>query len=149
MILASNSLATFDILLNLSLNNYSRIMIYLSILPLLTKEEQKPLAVILVVMAVVFFLAALGIVIYLIISKKKEKQATGSTWLLALGNKENVKEVSATGSRLSVVLENKDSIDRIKLKELGVSSILVMSNKITLVIEGKAEKIASLIKKDL
>ena len=93
MILASNSFATFDIFLNMSLNNYSRIMIYLSILPLLTKEEQKPLAVILVVMAVVFFLAALGIVIYLIISKKKEKQASGSTWLLALGNKENVKEV--------------------------------------------------------
>ncbi len=123
-------------------------MNYLATLPLLANEI-KPLAIILIVMAVVFFLAALGILIYLIVSKKKENEANGSVWLLALGNKENVKEVSAVGSRLTVNLEDKEKIDRTKLKDLGVSSILVMSNKITLVIEGKAEKIAALIKKDL
>ena len=123
-------------------------MNYLATFPLLAKEI-KPLAIILIVMAVIFFLAALGILIYLIVSKKKENEANGSVWLLALGNKENVKEVSAVGSRLTVNLEDKEKIDRTKLKDLGVSSILVMSNKITLVIEGKAEKIAALIKKDL
>ena len=123
-------------------------MNYLATLPLLANQI-KPLAVVLIVMAVVFFLAALGIVIYLIISKKKENQDNSGVWLLALGNKENVKEVSAVGSRLTVSLEDKEKIDRVKLKELGVSSVLVMSNKITLVIEGKAEKIANLIKKDL
>ena len=123
-------------------------MNYLATLPLLANEI-KPLAIILIVMAVVFFLAALGILIYLIVSKKKENEANGSVWLLALGNKENVKEVSAVGSRLTVNVEDKEKIDRTKLKDLGVSSILVMSNKITLVIEGKAEKIAALIKKDL
>lgn len=123
-------------------------MNYLATLPLLANEI-KPLAIILIVMAVVFFLAALGILIYLIVSKKKENEANGSVWLLALGNKENVKEVSAVGSRLTVNLEDKEKIDRTKLKDLGVSSILVMSNKITLVIEGKAEKIAAVIKKDL
>ena len=124
-------------------------MNYLAIFPLLANKEIKPLAIILIVMAVVFFLAAMGILIYLIISKKKENKVSGGTWLLALGDKANVKEVSATGSRLTVNLEDKEKIDRIKLKELGVTSILVMSNKITLVIEGKAEKIANLIKKDL
>ncbi len=123
-------------------------MNYLATLPLLANEI-KPLAIVLIVMAVVFFLAALGILIYLIVSKKKENEANGSVWILALGNKENVKEVSAVGSRLTVNLEDKEKIDRTKLKDLGVSSILVMSNKITLVIEGKAEKIAALIKKDL
>ena len=123
-------------------------MNYLATLPLLDNQI-KPLAIVLIVMAVVFFLAALGIVIYLIVSKKKENQDNGGVWLLALGNKENIKEVSAVGSRLTVNLEDKEKIDRVKLKELGVSSVLVMSNKITLVIEGKAEKIANLIKKDL
>ena len=123
-------------------------MNYLITFPLLANQI-KPLAIVLIVMAVVFFLAALGILIYLIISKKKENQDNGGVWLLALGNKENIKEVSAIGSRLTVNLEDKEKIDRIKLKELGVSSVLVMSNKITLVIEGKAEKIANLIKKDL
>ena len=144
----SNSLPMFDILDNLTLNNYSKSMNYLITFPLLANQI-KPLAIVLIVMAVVFFLAALGILIYLIISKKKENQDNGGVWLLALGNKENVKEVSAIGSRLTVNLEDKEKIDRIKLKELGVSSVLVMSNKITLVIEGKAEKIANLIKKDL
>ena len=124
-------------------------MIYLSTFSLLIKEEMKPLAVVLIVMAVVFFLAALGILIYLIVSKKKENKENGGVWLLALGNKENVKEVSAVGSRLTVNLEDKEKIDRVKLKELGVSSVLVMSNKVTLVIEGKAEMIANMIKKDL
>ena len=32
-----------------------------------------------------------------------------------------------------------------RLKELGVSSILVMSNKVTLVIEGQAEKVSAVI----
>ena len=124
-------------------------MIYLSTFPLLIKEEMKPLAVVLIVMAVVFFLAALAIVIYLIVSKKKENKDNGGVWLLALGDKENVKEVSGVGSRLTVTLEDKERINRVKLKELGVSSILVMANKVTLVIEGKAEKIAASLQKSL
>ena len=123
-------------------------MIYLATFPLLANQI-KPLAIVLIALAVVFFLSALGIVIYLIVSNKKEKSNNSGVWLLALGNKENIKEVSAVGSRLTVNLEDKEKIDRVRLKELGVSSVLVMSNKITLVIEGKAEKIANLIKKDL
>ena len=123
-------------------------MIYLATFPLLANQI-KPLAIILIALAVVFFLAALGIVIYLIVSNKKEKTNNSGVWLLALGSKENIKEVSAVGSRLTVNLEDKEKIDRVKLKELGVSSVLVMSNKVTLVIEEKAEQVAASIQKDL
>ena len=97
-------------------------------------------------------LAIIAIVVIILIvnsHKKGRKAINNSDWLIALGNKENIKEISATGSRLSVVLVNKEIINREKLKELGVSSVLVMSNKVTLVIEGKAEQIANSIKQDL
>ena len=57
--------------------------------------------------------------------------------------------MTAIGSRLSLKLENNELINKDKLKELGVSSVLVMSNKVTLVIEGQAEKVAEIIKKEL
>ena len=70
-------------------------------------------------------------------------------WFVALGGKENVKEINAVGSRLSLVLIDKEKVDREKLKTLGVSSVVSMSNKVTLVIEGKAEKIAETLKSSL
>ena len=92
-------------------------MNYLATFPLLANQI-KPLAIVLIVLAVVFFLAALGIVIYLIISNKKEKSNNSGVWLLALGNKENVKEVSAVGSRLTVSLEDKEKIANLIKKDL-------------------------------
>jgi len=116
-------------------------------LPILS--DINPLPIIMIAGAAVLLIAAVIIIIFLITHRKNKKSLDSSVWLIALGNKENVKEVTATGSRLSVVLENKEIIDREKLKELGVSSVLVMSNKVTLVIEGKAEQIAASIQKDL
>ena len=98
----------------------------------------------LVVVAFVIFL-----ILFLLKKKKASVLSNSGPWLLALGGKENIKEVTAIGSRLSVNLVDKEIIDREKLKELGVSSILVMSNKVTLVIEDKAEKVANTIQKDL
>ena len=97
-----------------------------------------------VVMAVVIFL-----IIFLSKKKKGAKLKDGNAWLLALGGKENIKEVMAVGSRLSINLLNKEIIDRERLKELGVSSVLVMSSKVTLVIEDKAEQVAAAIQKEL
>lgn len=97
----------------------------------------------------------LGIVIWRTISfilglkKKKTVKFDNNEWFDALGNKDNIKEVSAVGSRLNVVLEDIEIINRDKLKELGVSNILVMSKKVTLVIEGKAEQVAEAIKNSL
>ena len=81
--------------------------------------------------------------------KKKNPKVVDTDWFLALGGKENIKEATAVGSRLNLNLVNKENIDREKLKELGVSSVLTMSNKVTLVIEGQAEKIAQVINNSL
>ena len=98
------------------------------------------------ILAIVICLIALVIVLR---RKKKNPRIVDDDWFLALGGKENIKEATAVGSRLNLNLVNKDSIDRDRLKELGVSSVLVMSNKVTLVIEGQAEKIAQVINNSL
>ena len=144
----SNSFAMFDILAKLPLNNYSEFMNYLSTFPLL--DDIKPLTITLIIFGAIVLLIALALILYFLVFKKKGKKiVNGNIWLLALGNKENIKEVTAIGSRLSLKLENNELINKDKLKELGVSSVLVMSNKVTLVIEGQAEKVAEIIKKEL
>lgn len=89
------------------------------------------------------------IVLILILNKKNKKEepviAEKSEWVNALGGQENIVSSEAFGSRLAVVLNDKSKIDREKLKALGVSSVIEMSNKITLVLEDKAE----LVKKEL
>ena len=100
----------------------------------------------------IFALLVVAVVIFLVIklrSKKANKSIDNNEWFVALGEKENIKEVSGVGSRLTLVLVDKEKIDREKLKSLGVSSVLTMSNKVTLVIEGQAEKILENLKKDL
>ena len=123
-------------------------MNYLSTFPLL--DDIQPLTITLIIVGAVLLLIAIVLVLYFLVFKKKGKKlANGNIWLTALGSKENIKEVNAIGSRLSLKLENNELIDKEKLKELGVSSVLVMSNKVTLVIEGQAEKVAEIIKKEL
>ena len=92
--------------------------------------------------------AVIGITIFLIIFLNKRKKANKVTdntssddWLIALGGKENISESSANGSRLTVKLVDQNKIDKDKLKELGVSNIVTMSDKIILVLEDKAELI--------
>lgn len=116
-------------------------------LPLLA--DVSPLPFIIIGVVALLIVVAVIIAIFLIKGKKKKALFDGNSWVLALGDKENIKEVTAVGSRLSVVLVDKEKINREKLKELGVSSVLVMSNKVTLVIEDKAEQIAASIKNNL
>ncbi len=116
-------------------------------LPLLA--DVSPLPFIIIGVVALLIVVAVIIAIFLIKGKKKKASFDGNSWVLALGDKENIKEVTAVGSRLSVVLVDKEKINREKLNELGVSSVLVMSNKVTLVIEGKAEQIAASIKNNL
>lgn len=82
------------------------------------------------------------LVLFLNRGKKKSPKIDNSEWVEALGGNDNIVSITAVGSRLSLVLKDKENINRDKLKELGVSSVLVMSNKVTLVIEGQAENIA-------
>ena len=91
------------------------------------------------------------LIIYLLIKhfQKKhyylERSKAHSEFLTYLGGIENVMSCKAVGSRLSLVLKDYNLVDEPKLKQLGVSSIIKMSNKITLVIGKEALEIANLI----
>ena len=91
------------------------------------------------------------VIIFVIKNRNKNSggkfSSNGNEWIEALGGKENVTDVSAMGSRLSITLKDNNLIKREDLTNLGVSNIMMMSNKVTLIIEDKAEKIASVITK--
>ena len=119
-------------------------------LPLLSSSINP---VVIIAIAVVAALLVVGCAVLLILRSKSNKTSKAKVldaeWIDALGGQNNILEASAIGSRLSVKLNDKEIINRDKLKELGVSSILVMSNKVTLVIEKQAEKVASAINHSL
>ncbi len=119
-------------------------------LPLLSSNINP---VVIIVIAVVATLLVVACVLLLIFRSRKgnkgKVKVSDSEWIDALGGQDNILEASAIGSRLSVKLNDKEVINRDKLKELGVSSILVMSNKVTLVIEKQAEKVAEAINHSL
>lgn len=98
------------------------------------------LAVVLVIVLTILF-------VFVLKKKTPAKVLDSSSWLTALGGKENIVSVDATRSRLSVVLKNKDLLDKDALTLLGVSNVVSMSNKVTLVIENKAEEIKKEITK--
>ena len=116
-------------------------------LPLLTSVGTTVI-IWLVVVDALLLLVVVAMIIRNKVSKPKAK-INNDEWIQALGGKGNIKEVTAIGSRLSLTLTDKEIVDREKLKTLGVSSVLVMSNKVTLVIEDKAEKIAESLKRSL
>ena len=97
----------------------------------------------------ILVLAGLVVLFIFINKRKKNPKVVDSEWFDALGGQSNIQEAMAAGSRLSLKLVDKDAINRDKLKELGVTSVLVMSNKVTLVIEGQAERICSAINDSL
>ena len=77
---------------------------------------------------------------------KQVSQAAPNEWLDALGGMDNIVDIQATGSRLVAKIKNKELVNRDKLTELGVSSIVLMSDKITLVTNLDNEKIVESIK---
>ena len=118
-------------------------------LPLLTDTNNTALIIWLVVFDVVLIAFVVLMVVRNSINKSPKARVDNNEWFDALGGKENIKEINATGSRLSLSLVDKEKINREKLKTLGVSSVVTMSNKVTLVIESKAEKIAEILKGSL
>ncbi len=98
-------------------------------------------------LAGVVFLTVLGLFLYTYIKGKKEgpiikvsqqKVIKNEAALAALGGAENILDHSLNGSRVILVLSNYDAVNIEALKELGVSSVVKMTNKITLVIKGDA-----------
>ena len=96
---------------------------------------------------------AVVVVIILVKGRKVKKPvpqiAEKSKWVEALGGAENIVSSEAYGSRLAVSLVDKSLMNKEALKELGVTNFIEMSNKITLLLEDKAELVkAELDKKD-
>ena len=85
----------------------------------------------------VLVLLALGFFIYSKVSKKKKNKEglqIAEKVILFLGNKENISSLEAKGSRLVVVLKDKSLMNEEELKNVGVSSLVKMSSKVTLVL---------------
>jgi len=105
------------------------------------------LGIVLVILLVIFFLFILPL-----IKQKKideSQQPKGREWLNALGGTDNIIGLSSSRSRLSVELKDSSLIDQEKLKSMGASSIITMSQKIILVIDNQADKIKKTIEKYL
>lgn len=96
---------------------------------------------------------AIVVVLILVLGRKTKKAvpqiAEKSKWVEALGGSENIVSSEAYGSRLAISLVDKSLMNKEALKELGVTNFIEMSNKITLLLEDKAELVkAELDKKE-
>ena len=100
-----------------------------------------------IVLVVVLGMIPLIILLINKLRKKEDKPviAEKSLWIEALGGSDNIVSSEAYGSRLAVSVVDKTKVNKESLKGLGVTSFVEMSNKITLVLEDKAE----LVKKEI
>ena len=114
-------------------------------LPLLTDNPQLPWYLIVLFVVTGVLLVATVVVVIIFLKKRKTATIDNSLWIENLGGKENIESVNQVGSRINLVLKDKEIINKDNLKELGVKSVLVMSNKVTLVVDADAEDIAKAI----
>ena len=96
---------------------------------------------------------AITVALILVLGRKKKDDkpviAEKSKWVEALGGSDNIISSEAYGSRLAVKLQDKALMNKEMLKELGVTNFIEMSDKVTLLLEDKAELVqAELDKKD-
>ena len=101
-------------------------------------------SIVIIIVVPVIALAVILFGIIRIIKKngfKKERETKNNDIIIALGGRDNIVSVNSAGSRLSLVLKDYSLMQDDKLKELGVSSIIKMSSKVTLVIGKDAQDI--------
>lgn len=67
-------------------------------------------------------------------TKKYNKANATNNFYEYIGGMDNVVSTKLVGSRFTIVLKNYDLVDKDKLKTLGVSSIISLKDKITLVL---------------
>lgn len=118
-------------------------------LPLLVENTEFPWFLIALFVATGILMIATVVVLIIFLKKKKVVKVDNSLWIDNLGGKDNIESINQVGSRINLVLKDKEMINKDNLKELGVKSVLVMSNKVTLVIENNAEDIARAINEAL
>ena len=71
--------------------------------------------------------------------KVEEVKVDSSLIKAALGGEDNIVSHSINGSRIVIELKDYSLVNEKSLNELGVASIIKMSNKITLVVKGNSE----------
>lgn len=71
--------------------------------------------------------------------KIEEVKVDSSGIKAALGGEDNIVSHSINGSRIVIELKDYSLVNEKSLNELGVASIIKMSNKITLVVKGNSE----------
>lgn len=94
-------------------------------------------------------LVILLITLFVCLSKRKKgspkagkgRPINASAYIAALGGEDNILSHKLMRSRIVLELKDYDAVDKEKLKEAGVDSFIMMSNKLTLVIQGDAEKV--------
>ena len=74
-------------------------------------------------------------------SKAPKRVIDASSYITALGGQENIVSHSLVRSRIVLQLVDYAKVDKEKLKEAGVDGFIMMSDKLTLVIKGDAEKV--------
>ncbi|MBQ7249792.1 MAG: PTS transporter subunit EIIB [Bacilli bacterium] len=98
-----------------------------------------------------FILVVVLVVLFICLSKRKKADATpkrvivASAYIEALGGADNIVSHSLVRSRIVLTLKDYDIVDKEKLKEAGVDGFIMMSDKLTLVIKGDAEKVNAAI----
>lgn len=97
-----------------------------------------------IALIIAVIIIAIGFIIFLTKKKNKriaqEKVMRSENLLSALGNSENILSIEAKESRINLSLKDYSLIDEAKLKELGVSSIVKTTKKITLVVGHSASQ---------
>ena len=94
-------------------------------------------------LAVLAVLALVVGLLFLLKPKKKPapRPVEKSAYLSAMGGEENIVSHLRKGSRIELVLKDYSLLDKERLKAAGVDSFILMSNKLTLVIQGDAERV--------
>ena len=96
-------------------------------------------------LAVLAVLALIVALLLLLKPRGKKKPAPRpvekSAYLSAMGGEENIVSHLRKGSRIELVLKDYSLLDKERLKAAGVDSFILMSNKLTLVIQGDAERV--------
>ena len=73
--------------------------------------------------------------------KPRKRVIDANAYITALGGAENIVSHNLVRSRIILELKDYDLVDKEKLKEAGVDSFIMMSEKLTLVIKGDADKV--------
>ena len=100
-----------------------------------------------IIAAAIVLIVVFIIFIVMRVQKKKvpQRAVSVSAYMEALGGVDNIISHELRGSRIVIALHDFSLLDKEKLKEVGVDSFILMSDKLTLVIKGDAEHVYQLI----